>query len=188
MAAPLRGAVWADELRVDGVFQSRLAQAQKPRVDRGARARHQVVAEVLGRLEQNGQAMEGECRAAAAAGTPQGTWPAGGDKLESQARADGAAGELEDGTWSVTTSQELVARAEGLFERRRQWGRGGACDAPLAAARAEARRGAGTVETGRPGAADHAVERFDKLATLTSGEPGGKGESEASGQAHRLAS
>jgi len=124
-AAPLPPVpVWADELRVArGVPAEAPPKPAKPKVDPEVRAQAtQAVREALGRLEQ--EVAEGHGKASAgAAGALRNALKEHGklidDKLENQAHAAlAAAGELEGWQrWRADQlRQELVAKAEGLFE------------------------------------------------------------------------
>ena len=126
-AAPLPPVpVWADELRVarGGVAESAPARPARPKVDPEVRARSiQVVREVLGKLEQEIAEGHGKASAGAASALRNALKEHGklvDDKLEAQAHAAlGAAGELEGWQrWRADQlRQELVAKAESLFER-----------------------------------------------------------------------
>jgi len=124
-AAPLPPVpVWADELRAArGVPAEPMAKPAKPKVDPQVRAQAtQAVRDALGRLEQ--EVAEGHGKASAgAAGALRNALKEHGklidDKLENQAHAAlAAAGELEGWQrWRADQlRQELVAKAEGLFE------------------------------------------------------------------------
>ncbi len=124
-AAPLPPVpVWADELRqARGVAAEVPAKPARPKVDPEVRARaNQAVRETLARLELeiaegHGKASAGAAAALRAALKEQGKLI--DDKLENQAHAAlAAAGELEGWQrWRADQlRQELVAKAEGLFE------------------------------------------------------------------------
>ena len=124
-AAPLPPVpVWADELRVvRGVAVEAAAKPAKPKVDPELRAQAtQVVREVLAKLEQEIAQGHGKASAGAAMALRNALKEHGkliDDKLENQAHAAlGAAGELEGWQrWRADQlRQELVAKAEGLFE------------------------------------------------------------------------
>jgi ATP-dependent RNA helicase SUPV3L1/SUV3 len=116
--------VWADELRVArGVPVEAPAKPGKPRVDPEQRAHAtQVVRDALGKLEQEIAQGHGKASAGAAAALRSALKEHGklvDDKLENQAHsALAAAGELEGWQrWRADQlRQELVAKAEGLFE------------------------------------------------------------------------
>ncbi|NKE65850.1 DUF349 domain-containing protein [Ramlibacter sp. RBP-2] len=125
-AAPLPPVpVWADELRLArGVPAEAPAKPAKPKVDPEVRARAtQAVREVLGKLEQEIAEGHGKASAGAASALRNALKEHGkliDDKLENQAHAAlAAAGELEGWQrWRADQlRQELVAKAEGLFER-----------------------------------------------------------------------
>ena len=125
-AAPLPPVpVWADELRLArGVPAEAPAKPAKPKVDPEVRARaSQAVREVLGKLEQEIAEGHGKASAGAASALRNALKEHGkliDDKLENQAHAAlAAAGELEGWQrWRADQlRQELVAKAEGLFER-----------------------------------------------------------------------
>nr|WP_255429609.1 DUF349 domain-containing protein [Ramlibacter albus] len=120
--------VWADELRQarglppDGAAAA--PKAPKPRVDPELRAKAtQAVGEVLAKLEQEIAQGHGKASAGAAAALRNALKEHGkliDDKLEQQVHAAlGAATELEGWQrWRADQlRQELVAQAEGLFER-----------------------------------------------------------------------
>jgi len=117
--------VWADELRVArGVAVEAPAKPAKPKVDPELRAQaSQAVREVLGKLEQEIAQGHGKASAGAAAALRNALKEHGkliDDKLENQAHAAlAAAGELEGWQrWRADQlRQELVAKAEGLFEQ-----------------------------------------------------------------------
>ncbi|WP_354001626.1 DUF349 domain-containing protein [Caenimonas aquaedulcis] len=124
-AAPLPPVpVWADELRVlRGVAVEPVAKPSRPKVDPEARARaNDVVREALARLEQEIAEGHGKASAGAAAALRNALKEHGklvDDKIENQAHAAlSAAGELEGWQrWRADQlRQELVAKAEGLFE------------------------------------------------------------------------
>jgi hypothetical protein len=125
-AAPLPPVpVWADEIRAArGVAVEAPARPAKPKVDPEVRA-HAVsaVREVLGKLEQEIAEGHGKASAGAAAALRNALKENGkliDDKLENQAHAAlAAAGELEGWQrWRADQlRQELVAKAEALFER-----------------------------------------------------------------------
>ncbi len=116
--------VWADELRAErGVAVEVAAKPAKPRVDPEVRAQAtQSVREVLAKLEQEIAQGHGKASAGAATALRNALKEHGrliDDKLENQAHAAlGAAGELEGWQrWRADQlRQELVAKAEGLFE------------------------------------------------------------------------
>ena len=116
--------VWADELRVArGVPVEAPAKPAKPKVDPEMRAQaSQAVREVLTKLEQEIAQGHGKASAGAAAALRNALKEHGkqiDDKLENQAHAAlAAAGELEGWQrWRADQlRQELVAKAEGLFE------------------------------------------------------------------------
>jgi ATP-dependent RNA helicase SUPV3L1/SUV3 len=125
-AAPLPPVpVWADELRVArGVAVEVPAKPAKPKVDPEVRARaNEAVKEVLAKLEQQIAEGHGKASAGAAAALRNALKEHGkliDDKLENQAHAAlAAAGELEGWQrWRADQlRQELVAKAEALFER-----------------------------------------------------------------------
>ena len=125
-AAPLPPVpVWADELRLArGVPAEAPAKPAKPKVDPEVRAHAtQAVREVLGKLEQEIAEGHGKASAGAASALRNALKEHGkliDDKLENQAHAAlAAAGELEGWQrWRADQlRQELVAKAEGLFER-----------------------------------------------------------------------
>jgi hypothetical protein len=117
--------VWADELRaVRGVAVEAAIKPAKPKVDPEVRAHAtQAVRDVLTRLEQEIAQGHGKASAGAATALRNALKEHGkliDDKLENQAHAAlGAAGELEGWQrWRADQlRQELVAKAEGLFER-----------------------------------------------------------------------
>ena len=117
--------VWADELRmVRGVAVEVPAKPAKPKVDPEVRAQAtQAVREALGKLEQEVAQGHGKASAGAAMALRNALKEHGrliDDKLENQAHgALAAAGELEGWQrWRADQlRQELVAKAEGLFER-----------------------------------------------------------------------
>ncbi|MDP3762120.1 MAG: DUF349 domain-containing protein [Ramlibacter sp.] len=124
-AAPLPPVpVWADELRAArGVAVEVPAKPSKPKVDPEVRSRaNEVVREVLAKLEQEIAEGHGKASAGAAAALRNALKEHGkliDDKLENQAHAAlAAAGELEGWQrWRADQlRQELVAKAEGLFE------------------------------------------------------------------------
>ena len=116
--------VWADELRVArGVAVEAPAKPNKPKIDPEVRAQAtQTVREVLAKLEQEIAQGHGKASAGAAAALRNALKEHGkliDDKLENQAHAAlAAAGELEGWQrWRADQlRQELVAKAEGLFE------------------------------------------------------------------------
>ena len=125
-AAPLPPVpVWADELRqARGLPPESAKSAAKPRVDPEARAKvTEVVREALTRLEQEIAQGHGKASAGAASALRNALKEHGklvDDKLENQAHAAlAAAGELEGWQrWRADQlRQELVAKAEALFER-----------------------------------------------------------------------
>jgi ATP-dependent RNA helicase SUPV3L1/SUV3 len=117
--------VWADELRVArGVPVEAPAKPSKPKVDPEVRAHAtQVVRDVLTKLEQEIAQGHGKASAGAAAALRNALKEHGklvDDKLENQAHAAlAAAGEMEGWQrWRADQlRQELVAKAEALFER-----------------------------------------------------------------------
>lgn len=117
--------VWADELRVArGVPVEVPVKAPKPKVDPEVRERaSQAVREALGRLEQEVAQGHGKASAGAANALRNALKEHGklvDDKLENQAHAAlAAAGELEGWQrWRADQlRQELVTKAEGLFEQ-----------------------------------------------------------------------
>lgn len=117
--------VWADELRVArGVAVEVPVKPAKPKVDPEVRERaNNAVREVLARLEQEIAQGHGKASAGAANALRNALKEHGrlvDDKLEAQAHAAlAAAGELEGWQrWRADQlRQELVAKAEGLFER-----------------------------------------------------------------------
>jgi hypothetical protein len=124
-AAPLPPVpVWSDELRVQrGVAVEPAAKPSRPKVDPELRARaNEAVREVLGKLEQEIAQGHGKASAGAAAALRNALKEHGklvDDKIENQAHAAlAAAGELEGWQrWRADQlRQELVAKAEGLFE------------------------------------------------------------------------
>ncbi|MDB5871389.1 MAG: hypothetical protein JWQ07_831 [Ramlibacter sp.] len=124
-AAPLPPVpVWADELRAQrGVAIDAPAKPSKPKADPELRARaNEVVREVLAKLEQEIAQGHGKASAGAATALRNALKDHGkliDDKLENQAHAAlAAAGELEGWQrWRADQlRQELVAKAEGLFE------------------------------------------------------------------------
>jgi ATP-dependent RNA helicase SUPV3L1/SUV3 len=116
--------VWADELRIArGVAVEVTAKPAKPKVDPELRAQAtQAVREVLAKLEQEIAQGHGKASAGAAMALRNVLKEHGrliDDKLENQAHAAlGAAGELEGWQrWRADQlRQELMAKAEGLFE------------------------------------------------------------------------
>jgi hypothetical protein len=116
--------VWADELRaVRGVAVEATARPAKPKIDPEVRAQAtQAVREALAKLEQEIAQGHGKASAGAAAALRNALKEHGkliDDKLENQAHAAlAAAGELEGWQrWRADQlRQELVAKAEGLFE------------------------------------------------------------------------
>jgi ATP-dependent RNA helicase SUPV3L1/SUV3 len=125
-AAPLPPVpVWADELRaVRGVPVEIPAKSARPKVDPEARERaSNAVRDVLAKLEEEIAQGHGKASAGAANALRNALKEHGrlaGDKLEAQAHAAlAAAGELEGWQrWRADQlRQELVAKAEGLFER-----------------------------------------------------------------------
>jgi len=116
--------VWADELRAArGVAVEVPARPAKPKVDPELRAQAtQAVRDVLAKLEQEIAQGHGKASAGAAAALRNALKENGkliDDKLENQAHAAlAAAGELEGWQrWRADQlRQELVAKAEGLFE------------------------------------------------------------------------
>lgn len=124
-AAPLPPVpVWADELRAGrGVPAEPVARPAKPKVDPELRAKAtEAVREALSKLEQEVAQGHGKASAGAAAAL-RGALKEHGklidDKLENQAHgALAAAGEMEGWQrWRADQlRQELVAKAEGLFE------------------------------------------------------------------------
>jgi ATP-dependent RNA helicase SUPV3L1/SUV3 len=116
--------VWADELRVArGVSVEAPAKPGKPKVDPEHRAHAtQAVRDALGKLEQEIAQGHGKASAGAAAALRNALKEHGklvDDKLENQAHAAlAAAGELEGWQrWRADQlRQELVTKAEGLFE------------------------------------------------------------------------
>jgi ATP-dependent RNA helicase SUPV3L1/SUV3 len=125
-AAPLPPVpVWADELRAArGVPVEAPPKAPRPKVDPEVREHaNQAVREVLAKLEEEISQGHGKASAGAAAGLRNALKEHGkliDDKLENQAHAAlAAAGELEGWQrWRADQlRQELVAKAEGLFER-----------------------------------------------------------------------
>jgi ATP-dependent RNA helicase SUPV3L1/SUV3 len=125
-AAPLPPVpVWADELRAArGVPVEAAPKAPKPKVDPEVRAQAtQAVRDVLSKLEQEIAQGHGKASAGAAAALRNALKEHGkliDDKLENQAHAAlAAAGELEGWQrWRADQlRQELVAKAEALFER-----------------------------------------------------------------------
>ena len=125
-AAPLPPVpVWADELRLArGVPAEAPAKPAKPKVDPEVRAHAtQAVREVLGKLEQEIAEGHGKASAGAASALRNALKEHGkliDDKLENQAHAARAAGGGRGGgpRWRAGhLRQELVAKAEGLFER-----------------------------------------------------------------------
>jgi ATP-dependent RNA helicase SUPV3L1/SUV3 len=124
-AAPLPPVpVWADELRAArGVATEAGPRPAKPKVDPELRAQAtQAVREALSKLEQEIAQGHGKASAGAAAALRNALKEHGkliDDKLENQAHAAlAAAGELEGWQrWRADQlRQELVAKAEGLFE------------------------------------------------------------------------
>jgi ATP-dependent RNA helicase SUPV3L1/SUV3 len=117
--------VWADELRMArGVAVEAPAKPTKPKVDPELRAQAtQFVREVLAKLEQEIAQGHGKASAGAAMALRNALKEYGkliDDKLENQAHAAlAAAGELEGWQrWRADQlRQELVAKAEGLFEQ-----------------------------------------------------------------------
>ncbi|MGE0498225.1 MAG: DUF349 domain-containing protein [Ramlibacter sp.] len=126
-AAPLPTVpVWADELRVARGQPAEAAPPRpaRPKVDPEVRARAtQAVREVLGTLEKEIAEGHGKASAGAAAALRNALKEHGklvDDKLENQAHAAlAAAGELEGWQrWRADQlREELVAKAEGLFEK-----------------------------------------------------------------------
>jgi len=125
-AAPLPPVpVWADELRLArGVPAEAPVKPARPKVDPELRTQaSQAVREVLGKLEQEIAQGHGKASAGAASALRNALKEHGkliDDKLENQAHAAlAAAGELEGWQrWRADQlRQELVAKAEGLFER-----------------------------------------------------------------------
>ena len=116
--------VWAEELRqARGVAAELVARPAKPKVDPEVRAHAtQAVRETLTRLEQEIAQGHGKASAGVAAALRNALKEHGkliDDKLENQAHAAlAAAGELEGWQrWRADQlRQELVAKAEGLFE------------------------------------------------------------------------
>ncbi len=116
--------VWADELRAArGAAAEAQPKTAKPKVDPELRARAtQAVAEVLSKLEQEISQGHGKASAGAATALRNALKEHGrlvDDKLENQAHAAlAAAGEMEGWQrWRADQlRQELVARAEALFE------------------------------------------------------------------------
>ncbi|HSI52991.1 MAG TPA: DUF349 domain-containing protein [Ramlibacter sp.] len=124
-AAPLPPVpVWADELRASrGVAVEPAAKPARPKVDPELRARaNETVREVLAKLEQEIAQGHGKASAGAAAALRNALKDHGklvDDKIENQAHAAlAAAGELEGWQrWRADQlRQELVAKAEALFE------------------------------------------------------------------------
>jgi len=117
--------VWADELRIArGVAVEAPVKPVKPKVDPELRAQAtQVVRDVLAKLEQEIAQGHGKASAGAATALRNALKEHGkliDDKLENQAHAAlAAAGELEGWQrWRADQlRQELVAKAEGLFEQ-----------------------------------------------------------------------
>ncbi|MCJ0762814.1 DUF349 domain-containing protein [Variovorax terrae] len=125
-AAPLPPVpVWADELRLArGVPVEAPPKPAKPKVDPELRARAtQAVRDALAKVEQETGQGHGKASAGAAAALRNALKEHGkliDDKLENQAHAAlAAAGELEGWQrWRADQlREELVAKAEGLFER-----------------------------------------------------------------------
>ncbi|MFC5499244.1 DUF349 domain-containing protein [Caenimonas terrae] len=126
-AAPLPPVpVWADELRQGRGLPAEAAPkaAAKPRVDPELRAKaSDAIREALGKLEQEIAQGHGKASAGAASALRNALKEHGklvDDKLENQAHAAlAAAGELEGWQrWRADQlRQELVAKAEALFER-----------------------------------------------------------------------
>lgn len=125
-AAPLPPVpVWADELRAArGVPAEPAAKPAKPKVDPEVRAKAtEAVREALSKLEQEVAEGHGKASAGAAAALRTALKEHGkliDDKLENQAHAAlAAAGEMEGWQrWRADQlRQELVAKAEALFER-----------------------------------------------------------------------
>jgi ATP-dependent RNA helicase SUPV3L1/SUV3 len=125
-AAPLPPVpVWADELRAArGVAVEVAPKTPKPKVDPEVRAQAtQAVRDALAKLEQEIAQGHGKASAGAAAALRNALKENGkliDDKLENQAHAAlAAAGELEGWQrWRADQlRQELVAKAEALFER-----------------------------------------------------------------------
>jgi ATP-dependent RNA helicase SUPV3L1/SUV3 len=124
-AAPLPPVpVWADELRLARGVATEAPAKPKPKVDPEVRERaNESVRQVLAKLEEeiaqgHGKASAGAANALRAALKEHGRLI--DDKLESQVHAAlAAAGELEGWQrWRADQlRQELVAKAEGLFER-----------------------------------------------------------------------
>lgn len=137
--------VWADELRVArGVPVEAPARPPKPKVDPEVRAKAaQAVQEVLARLEQEIAQGHGKASAGAALALRNALKEHGkhvDDKLENQAHAAlSAAGELEGWQrWRADQlRQELVAKAEALFEGPSPARRSRAERAPVDPAQAE---------------------------------------------------
>ncbi|MBX3657899.1 MAG: DUF349 domain-containing protein [Ramlibacter sp.] len=118
--------VWADELRVARGLPAEAAAPRptRPKVDPEVRARaSQAVREALGTLEKEIAEGHGKASAGAAAALRNALKEHGksvDDKLENQAHAAlAAAGELEGWQrWRADQlREELVAKAEGLFEK-----------------------------------------------------------------------
>jgi ATP-dependent RNA helicase SUPV3L1/SUV3 len=124
-AAPLPPVpVWADELRAARGVPAEAAKPAKPRVDPELKAKaSEAVREALGRLEQEIAQGHGKASAGAAGALRNALKEHGkfvDDRLENQAHAAlAAAGELEGWQrWRADQlRQELVAKAEALFER-----------------------------------------------------------------------
>ncbi|MEO7546781.1 MAG: DUF349 domain-containing protein, partial [Ramlibacter sp.] len=125
-AAPLPPVpIWADELRMArGLPAEAPPRPAKAKIDPEVRAKAtQLVRDVLGRLEQEIALGHGKASAGAASALRNALKEHGrqvDDKLENQAHAAlAAAGELEGWQrWRADQlRQELVARAESLFER-----------------------------------------------------------------------
>ena len=124
-AAPLPPVpVWADELRAARGIAVEAPAKPRPKVDPEVRERaNSTVREVLARLEQEISQGHGKASAGAASALRNALKEHGklvDDKIESQAHAAlAAAGELEGWQrWRADQlRQELVAKAEALFER-----------------------------------------------------------------------
>jgi hypothetical protein len=124
-AAPLPPvSVWADELRAArGIAAEPAPKPPRPRVDPELRAKaHEAVEQVLGKLEAEIAQGHGKASAGAAAALRNALKEQGkliDDRLDTRAHAAlAAAGELEGWQrWRADQlRQELVAKAEGLFE------------------------------------------------------------------------
>lgn len=159
--------VWADELRQARGLPPETAPARpaRPKVDPEQRARaQQVVGEALARLEQEVAQGHGKATAGAAAALRNALKEHGklvDDKLEAQAHAAlGAAGELEGWQrWRADQlRQELVAKAEALFEdvpvRGRPAPAPAAAGAPPEADAEAAATGEAAAAAAEPGAAE----------------------------------